>query len=125
VACDRLLSYRVEMKVAGKRISDVLNRIHVAVPKPRGGSARPPVIPPGVAQARSRRDAGEKRRTEKDMQVGVGVGGWVRAGAGGCLGALQGCWLAGGAPHGARCSGEGRLPPPRPLVLYAGLEGGR
>lgn len=29
-ACDRLLNHRVEVKVAGKRINDVLNRIHVA-----------------------------------------------------------------------------------------------
>ncbi len=33
VACDRLLGFRVEAKVAGRRIGDVLNRIHVAVPK--------------------------------------------------------------------------------------------
>jgi hypothetical protein len=36
-ACDRLLNFRVELKVAGKRISDVLNRMHVAVPKNRCG----------------------------------------------------------------------------------------
>ncbi len=30
VACDRLLNFRVELKVAGKRIGDVLNKIHVA-----------------------------------------------------------------------------------------------
>jgi hypothetical protein len=47
----------------------VVNRIHVAVPKPRDNASRPPVIPPGVAAARARRDAGEKRRTEKDLQV--------------------------------------------------------
>jgi nucleolar GTP-binding protein len=34
-ACDRLLNFRVELKVAGKRITDVLNRMHVAVPKNR------------------------------------------------------------------------------------------
>lgn len=47
MACDRLLNYRVEAKVAGKRINDVLNRIHIAMPKQRDNSARPPVIPPG------------------------------------------------------------------------------
>lgn len=55
-------------------MGDVVNRIHVAVPKARDGVARPPVIPPGVAAARARRDAGEKRRTEKDLQVRRGVG---------------------------------------------------
>lgn len=41
-ACDRLLSFRVELKVAGKRIADVLNRMHVAQPKHRcaGGCRR-------------------------------------------------------------------------------------
>lgn len=78
-ACDRLLGYRVELKVAGKRIADVLNRIHVAMPKPRdcaGPVSRPAVIPPGVVEARKRRDAGEKRRTEKQLQEengGAGV----------------------------------------------------
>lgn len=76
VACDRLLNFRVEMKVAGKRIGDVLNRIHIAMPKPRDGSARPPVIPKGVAEARAKRDADAKRRTERDLQEengGAGV----------------------------------------------------
>ena len=35
IACERLLNFRVEMKVAGKRIGDVLNRIHIAMPKTR------------------------------------------------------------------------------------------
>jgi hypothetical protein len=58
----------------GKRVGDVVNRIHVAVPKARDGVSRPPVIPRGVAAARARRDAGEKRRTEKDLQVCRSVG---------------------------------------------------
>ncbi|GBF88440.1 hypothetical protein Rsub_01152 [Raphidocelis subcapitata] len=76
-ACERLLAHRVEAKVAGKRITDVLNRMHVALPKPRAGAAkpRPPVIPPGVAEARARRDAGEKRRTERDAQEEAGGAG--------------------------------------------------
>ncbi|KAI8469936.1 MAG: P-loop containing nucleoside triphosphate hydrolase protein [Monoraphidium minutum] len=76
-ACERLLAHRVEAKVAGKRIGDVLNRMHVALPKPRAGGAkpRPPVIPAGVAEARARRDAGEKRRTEKDAQEEAGGAG--------------------------------------------------
>ncbi|GIL62619.1 hypothetical protein Vafri_16810 [Volvox africanus] len=79
VACDRLLNFRVEMKVAGKRIGDVLNKIHVAQPRPRDGVApgsRPPVIPPGVAEARARRAVGEVKKTERDLQEengGAGV----------------------------------------------------
>ena len=76
-ACDRLLNFRVEVKVAGKRIHDVLNRMHVAMPKPRAGAGRAggraPVIPPSVLAARAAEAAGavaaaEKRKLEKDMQ---------------------------------------------------------
>lgn len=72
-ACDRLLNFRVEMKVAGKRITDVLNRMHVAVPKSRDSNVRPPVIPPSVLAAREAAAAAaakqqQKRKTEKDLQ---------------------------------------------------------
>ena len=53
----------------GKRIKDVVNRMHVAVPQARDRVSRPPVIPAGVAQARAARDAGYKPPTEKDLQV--------------------------------------------------------
>ena len=53
----------------GKRIGDVVNRMHVAMPKPRDGTARPPVIPPSVAAARARQDASTSKRTERDLQV--------------------------------------------------------
>ncbi len=65
----RGLSNRPRAAAQGKRIQDVAHRMHVAVPVPRDGVARPPVIPPGVAAARARRDAGEKRKTEKDLQA--------------------------------------------------------
>ena len=47
-ACDELLLQRVEVKLRGKKASDVLNRLHLAVPKPRDGVERPPCIPPGA-----------------------------------------------------------------------------
>jgi nucleolar GTP-binding protein len=75
-ACDRLLASRVEVKLKGRRANDVVGRIHVSMPKQRDRVARPPVIPPGLAEARSRRDAGERRKTEKDLQEengGAGV----------------------------------------------------
>lgn len=71
-ACDRLLNFRVEMKVSGKRISDVLNRMHVAVPKSRDVQTRPPVIPPSVLAAReaaaNKQQQQQERKTEKDLQ---------------------------------------------------------
>lgn len=81
-ACDRLLAFRVDSKLAGKRISDVLNRMHVALPKVRNPDARPPVIPPSVlaARAASAGAAGKaQRKLEKDLQEENG-------GAGGALG---------------------------------------
>jgi nucleolar GTP-binding protein len=74
--------------VAGKRIGDVLNRIHVAQPKPRPGAAaaaRPPVIPPGVSEARAKRAAGERKKTERDLQEEHGGAGAGRALAGTCM----------------------------------------
>lgn len=44
-ACERLLAYRVEMKVKTKKVDGVLNRLHVAMPAPRDQKARPPCIP--------------------------------------------------------------------------------
>ena len=43
--------------------------MHVAQPKARDRQGRPPVIPAGLAVARARKDAGEKKRTEKDVEV--------------------------------------------------------
>ena len=44
--------------------------MHVAQPKPRDRQGRPAIIPPGLAVAHARKDAGEKKRTEKDVEVG-------------------------------------------------------
>ncbi len=38
-------------------------------PKTRDNVSRPPVIPPGVAAKRAAREAGDKRKTEKDLQA--------------------------------------------------------
>lgn len=55
----------------GKRMKDVVNRMHVAIPQPRDHMSRPAVIPAGVAQARAARDSGYKPSTEKELQVCV------------------------------------------------------
>jgi len=47
-ACDRLLAQRVEVKVKSNKVNDVLNRLHVAMPKPRDNVERPPFFPDGV-----------------------------------------------------------------------------
>eukprot|EP00245_Coleochaete_scutata_P007813 TRINITY_DN23583_c0_g1_i1.p1 TRINITY_DN23583_c0_g1~~TRINITY_DN23583_c0_g1_i1.p1 ORF type:complete len:671 (+),score=183.77 TRINITY_DN23583_c0_g1_i1:122-2134(+) len=76
-ACERLLQQRVEVKMKGKKISDVLNRIHVAVPRARDAKDRPPCIPQAVLEARAKGvKPGEGRKLEKDLEEengGAGV----------------------------------------------------
>ena len=47
-ACDMLLAQRVDVKMKGKKMPEVLNRLHLAVPTPRDNVERPPFIPPGA-----------------------------------------------------------------------------
>lgn len=47
-ACDRLLAQRVDMKMKGPKVNDVINRLHIAQPTQRDTKARPPFIPEAV-----------------------------------------------------------------------------
>uniref|UniRef100_A0A7N6B2H3 Nucleolar GTP-binding protein 1 n=1 Tax=Anabas testudineus TaxID=64144 RepID=A0A7N6B2H3_ANATE len=47
-ACDRLLAHRVDTKMKGKKVHDVLNRLHLAMPSKRDEKERPPFIPEGA-----------------------------------------------------------------------------
>eukprot|EP00177_Eucheuma_denticulatum_P000255 GFKZ01000435.1.p1 GENE.GFKZ01000435.1~~GFKZ01000435.1.p1 ORF type:complete len:664 (-),score=109.05 GFKZ01000435.1:2233-4224(-) len=47
VACDKLLETRVEAKIRGKRVENILNRLHLATPKQTSGN-RKPNIPASV-----------------------------------------------------------------------------
>lgn len=49
-ACDKLLSSRVELKLKGQKVNEVLHRLHVAQPAPRDDKVRAPCIPPGAAE---------------------------------------------------------------------------
>ena len=45
-ACDRLLAQRVEVKLKNaKKMVEVVNRLHIAMPKPRDTKERPAFIP--------------------------------------------------------------------------------
>lgn len=44
-ACDRLMSFRVESKMRSKKASEFVDRLHVAIPKPRDDKHRLPYIP--------------------------------------------------------------------------------
>ena len=48
-ACDALLAQRVEGKLRTQKISDVLNKLHLAQPAARDTRTRPPCIPAAVA----------------------------------------------------------------------------
>ncbi|KAL5718183.1 hypothetical protein ACHQM5_011116 [Ranunculus cassubicifolius] len=68
-ACERLLNQRVEVKMKSKKINDVLNRFHVAIPKQRDQKERPPCIPQAVLEARAKEAAEqEKRKLERDLE---------------------------------------------------------
>ena len=47
-ACDLLLAQRVEVKMKSRKMPEVLNRLHLAMPTPRDNVERPPFIPPGA-----------------------------------------------------------------------------
>jgi nucleolar GTP-binding protein len=48
LACETLLAQRVEVKMKSKKVDSVMNRLHLASPRPRDDKDRPPFIPPGV-----------------------------------------------------------------------------
>ena len=77
-ACDLLLAQRVEVKLKGKKMTDVLNRLHVAVPTPRDDAVRPPFIPPGakVKKSSAMEVEGEQlkpaRKLEREIELEMG-----------------------------------------------------
>ena len=80
-ACDKLLEARVDAKLSAGRIKDdVMSRVTVAIPKPRGG-ARSAFIPESVSAKAAASAAGvevPKRVTEKQkMQANGGAGVYV------------------------------------------------
>ncbi|KAI7847795.1 GTP binding protein 4 [Circinella umbellata] len=75
-ACDKLLAARVEMKMSGNKINDVINKIHLATPTARDGIARLPNIPDG-ALSKTKYDPNDPNRPklEKDLEVEAGGAG--------------------------------------------------
>lgn len=73
-ACERLLSFRVDQKMRTKKVDNILNRLHVAMPTPRDEKERAPCIP---EQALARLDknaerAERKRKLEKEIEEEMG-----------------------------------------------------
>ncbi|GAA5801337.1 GTP binding protein 4 [Helicostylum pulchrum] len=76
-ACDKLLAARVEMKMKGNKINDVINKIHLARPQQRDNIARLPHIP-AETKTRVKYDKNDpnRRKLEKDIEEengGAGV----------------------------------------------------
>ena len=75
-ACDALLSHRVETKLKGSKINTVINRIHVAQPKPRDDVERKPFIPEVVLNKKGYdKNDPERRGLEKDIEAEEGGAG--------------------------------------------------
>jgi nucleolar GTP-binding protein len=72
-ACDALLAHRVEAKMKGNKVNSIVNRIHVAMPKPRDDIKREPFIPEVVLNRRKYDPNDPERRTlEKDIEAQEG-----------------------------------------------------
>uniref|UniRef100_A0A3B3XG46 Nucleolar GTP-binding protein 1 n=1 Tax=Poecilia mexicana TaxID=48701 RepID=A0A3B3XG46_9TELE len=72
-ACDRLLAQRVNTKIKGKKVHDVLNRLHLAMPAKRDEKERPPFIPEGAVNRRKAMEVDTpKRKLERDLEMELG-----------------------------------------------------
>ncbi|TFK10310.1 3'(2'),5'-bisphosphate nucleotidase 1 [Platysternon megacephalum] len=72
-ACDRLLSHRVDTKMKGNKVNEVLNRLHLAVPSKRDNKERPPFIPEGAITRKKRMEVdAPKKKRERDLEVEMG-----------------------------------------------------
>ncbi|XP_072525217.1 GTP-binding protein 4 [Salminus brasiliensis] len=72
-ACDKLLAHRVDTKMKGKKVHDVLNRLHLAVPNKRDNKERPPFIPEGALLRRKAMEVDSpKRKLERDLELELG-----------------------------------------------------
>ncbi len=72
-ACEALLAHRVDAKIKGSKINSVINRIHVAQPKPRDDVVRAPFIPDAVKDKKKYdKNDPERRRLQKDIELEEG-----------------------------------------------------
>ncbi|KAJ2662133.1 Nucleolar GTP-binding protein 1 [Coemansia sp. RSA 1200] len=76
LACDKLLQQRVEMKLKGQKVANVLNKLNVAQPGRRDAVERPACIPEAVAKRRRYDPTDPDRRIlERDLEAAGGGAG--------------------------------------------------
>ncbi|KAI9340153.1 P-loop containing nucleoside triphosphate hydrolase protein [Zopfochytrium polystomum] len=77
VACDKLLAARVEMKMRGSKINDIIQKLHLAQPSARDDIERPAFIPEGAGVKISITSTDPNRRKlERELEAengGAGV----------------------------------------------------
>ncbi|XP_030752261.1 nucleolar GTP-binding protein 1 [Sitophilus oryzae] len=71
-ACEKLLSFRVDQKMRTKKVDGILNRLHVAMPKPRDNKERPPCIPESVLVKMQQQQEKKKRKLARDIELEEG-----------------------------------------------------
>ncbi|KAG2016473.1 GTP binding protein 4 [Coprinopsis cinerea AmutBmut pab1-1] len=75
-ACDALLAHRVDTKMKGSKINSIVNRIHVAQPKPRDDVVRAPFIPDAVKNRKKYdKDDPDRPRLLRDEEAEEGGAG--------------------------------------------------
>lgn len=75
-ACEKLLNQRVEVKMRSQKISDVLNKLHLAEPTTRDERTRPAFIPEAVLKKRAENNVNTERKLARDIELengGAGV----------------------------------------------------
>jgi len=74
-ACEQLLAHRVEVKMKSKKVNDIVNRLHVAIPVQRDNKSRPPCIPDAVLNKRKTMEvegAKQKKKLAKELEQELG-----------------------------------------------------
>lgn len=73
-ACEKLLQYRIDSKIRGKKVNDVMNRLHVAMPAKRDNKDRPPCIPESVLNLKKTMDLDvkSKKKLLRDIEMEEG-----------------------------------------------------
>lgn len=73
-ACEKLLQYRIDSKIRGKKVNDVMNRLHVAMPTKRDNKDRPPCIPESVLNLKKTMDLDvkSKKKLLRDIEMEEG-----------------------------------------------------